>query len=80
MTNLWRRWQWRDPIKRIRCAWHVLRGRPLAYRINTRAPFIVDNERHMWIVEVFVDGRLRQDPPGWATSGIVVGGQDFRID
>ncbi len=68
---------WRDPILRIRCAWHVLQGRPLAYRLESE-PTLTSSADNTWIIRVNVR-RPRSPWPIPGEQGIVVGGRNIRI-
>lgn len=64
---------WRDPILRVRLAWHVLRGRPLAYRLNTAPTLRVGSQG--WAVECVV----RFDEQPTPNVGIEAAGSHLRL-
>lgn len=64
---------WRDPILRVRLAWHVLRGRPLAYRLNAAPTLRVGSQG--WVVECVV--RLDEQP--LSNAGIEAAGSNLRL-
>jgi hypothetical protein len=48
--------------KRIRFAWHVLRGWPLAFRLNAVAPVILNEEPGTWIMYCRVEEHREVTP------------------
>lgn len=61
---------WRIGLSRLGLAWHVLRGRPLAYRVRVEDGGFKVVAKHTKIVECTIVGGQYGvwivSPPGWA--------------
>ncbi len=62
---------------RLRCALHVLLGRPLAYRLEIDAPFVFGPGNNIGVVEIKMTHRAASTYAGKGSAGIAMQGNVY---